>query len=133
VQASAIDPYTVKISKAGKHVQQHARELITTALLSCNVPPTLLEHPHFKKYVEVVSEGKHTAPSRYLHMQTLKELAGRCRAYIRSSLQKSVTFSIEEDSWSRDGRKFSAITAGMLLHNHGDVYRALICMLTLIR
>jgi hypothetical protein len=115
-QASGIDAFTVKKNRPSKHVQQHARELISTALLSCNVPPTLLENPHFKKYVEVVSNGSHFAPSRYLHMKTMKDLAGRCRDYIKVTLQKSVTFSIEEDSWSRDGRKFSAITAGVPLH-----------------
>ena len=93
----------------------HGRELLCTALLHTNTAPTFLESPYFRKYIDFISSGDHSAPSRYLHMQTVKDIASRCKVHIKDMLQKAVSFSIEEDSWSRDGIRFSAVTAGVVL------------------
>jgi hypothetical protein len=102
-----------KQPKAAKHVAEHARSLLTTALVCTNTPPTFLETPYFKAYVQLVSGGQHHAPSRYLHMQTVKALASQCHDKVKLFLDRTVTFSIEEDAWTGDGRKFSAVMAGM--------------------
>jgi hypothetical protein len=93
-------------------MQQHACELLSAALLRVNAAPTILSTPEFKAYVEYISNGHYHSPSRYLFMQTVRQMATRCHAKIKTALQKSVSFCIEEDSWTGDGRKFSAITAG---------------------
>jgi hypothetical protein len=115
MQASIIDGALKKLNTPAKHVVEHARSLLTTALLCTNTPPTFLETPFFKQYVQLVSEGKHAAPSRYLHLQTIKKLAAECHAVIKRCLDRSVSISIEEDAWTGDGRKFTAVTAGTVL------------------
>jgi hypothetical protein len=113
VQASPIEAFTHKLTKPTKHMQQHARELLSRALLKTNTPPTILSCPEFQKYVSVISRENYAAPSRYLHLQTVMDLASRCHNSVKNILTSSVCFSIEQDSWTGDGRKFSAVTAGM--------------------
>jgi hypothetical protein len=102
----------VKTTTPARNMQQHACELLSAALLRVNAAPTILSTPEFKAYVEYISNGHYHSPSRYLFMQTVRQMATRCHAKIKTALQKSVSFCIEEDSWTGDGRKFSAITAG---------------------
>ena len=113
MQASPLDKHLEKQVKPTKQTIEHARKLLSTALLCTNTPPTFLKTPFFKAYVQLLSGGHHHAPSRYLHMQTVKQLASQCQAKIQTFLDRSVTFSIEEDAWTGDGRKFSAVTAGV--------------------
>ena len=115
VQAGTIEGVVKVQSGPTKHMRSHARELLSSALLVTNTPPNFLENPYFKRFMEFVTDRQYIAPSRYLHKITVKELARRCHVRIKDFLQKRVCFSIEEDSWTRDGRKFSAITAGVLL------------------
>jgi hypothetical protein len=102
----------VKTSKPARNMQQHACELLSAALLRVNGAPTLLSTPEFEAYVEYMKNGQYHFPSRYLFMQTVRQMATRCYAKIQSALQKSVAFCIKEYSWTGDGRKFSAITVG---------------------
>jgi hypothetical protein len=94
-------------------MQQHARELLSTSLLETNSPAVFLENRHFKEYIRYISGERYHAPSRYMHMQTVKAIAVNCHDKIKSVLTISNTFSIEVDGWTGDGRKFVAITAGM--------------------
>jgi hypothetical protein len=113
MQASTLDGKFENQARPTKNVLEHGRKLLTTALLVTNTPPAFLDTPYFKAYVQLVSGGHHFAPTRYLHMQTVKQLAAECQATIRQYLDRAPTFSIEEDAWTGDGRKFSAVTAGM--------------------
>jgi hypothetical protein len=99
-------------------MQQHARELLSSALLQTNCPPVFLENQSFKQYIRFISGERYFAPSRYVHMETVNALAAQCHDKIHSLLKNTVSFSIEEDAWTGDGRKFSAITAGVIfLHS----------------
>jgi hypothetical protein len=86
--------------------------MLSAALLRVNSAPTLLSTPEFKAYVEYIIDGQNHSPSRYLFMQTVMQMATRCRAKIKSTLQKSLAFCIEEDSWTGDRSEFPAIRAG---------------------
>jgi hypothetical protein len=113
LQASDIAAFGQQATKPTKHMQQHARDLLSTALLKTNTPPAFLHSHEFQQYVKLISHQQYTAPSRYLHLQTVKEIGARCRRQIATSLTSAVAFSIEEDSWCCDGRRFSAVTAGV--------------------
>jgi hypothetical protein len=89
------------------------RQHVVALQIQTNTPPTFLHASEFQKYISTVSQGQFSAPSRYLHLQTVKELASRCHRRIETALSDAVAFIIEEDSWSNDGRKFSAVTAGV--------------------
>lgn len=99
----------VKQVKPMKNVLAHARKVLSTVLLTTNTPPGLSQ----QAYVQLVNEGQHFAPTPYLHMQTVKQLAAECHATIKDHLHRAPSFRIEEDAWRGDGRKFSAVTAGM--------------------
>lgn len=114
-QASPIDGHLSKVTKPSRHMEEHARELLAKALLHTNTPPVFLESPRFKEFVQFISCGHYRAPSRHQHLRTVKQLASQCQQKIKASLQTAVAFSIEEDSWTGDGRKFSAVTAGAFL------------------
>jgi hypothetical protein len=94
-------------------MQQHARDLLSTALLETNSAALFLENRHFKEYIRYISGDRYQAPSRYLHMETVKAIAANCHEKIKCFLTRSNTFAIEVDSWTGDGRKFTAITAGL--------------------
>jgi hypothetical protein len=98
VQASPIESHMNKLTKPTRHMQPHARELLTRALVKTNTPLTILSCPEFQHFIRFISRESNAAPSRYLHLQTVMELANRCYNSIKDTITSTVCFSIEQNA-----------------------------------
>lgn len=89
-----------------------ANELLARALLAQNVPPWFLESKAFKAYVQLVSQGRYSSPSRYTLLRSIRDLTSVIRGEIERELKMSPFMSLEQDGMSKQHRKFIGVTGG---------------------
>jgi hypothetical protein len=112
LQASNLEPHCSKVVKFNKGQQESVSELLTRALVQCNVAPTLLEVEAFKQFQRKLSCGAYVPITRYHFFKVVDDLKARAVAINREKLKSAICFSLEEDSWSSKNRKFAALTGG---------------------
>ena len=97
---------------ASKAEHATANEVLARALIMKDVPMNFLSSPDFQAYVHKVSAGRFKAPSRFTIVDCFDALGSRIAAKVRMQLEGSTFISIEEDSWTRRTKHFSAVTTG---------------------
>lgn len=112
VQATSVTRHLKACDKPTKNMIDSANELLVRAMLSHNIAPWFLESEAMKAYITMVSGGRYTSPSRYTFTQSLRNLASVISGKIQLELQRTASFSLEIDGWSRAQRKLIGVTAG---------------------
>ena len=95
----------------GSHDNKVNQSIVSNLIVRCNLPPSIVEHVGFRKFMSDVARKWRPASARYLEARAIPLLYASVREKVRSMLNEIDHLSVTVDIWcDRGGKAFFGVT-----------------------